>query len=176
MISIKEIGKERERDIDLPNEPFPLIGKLLPSYTNGVWSYTVSENAAGERSQMTFPDEHYRYDELKKNSVFLGAYDGDKCVGLAILQEAPMKYMYLYDFKVSSPYRGRGVAAALITKAKEICLKKGYRGIYTQAQDNNVIACKFYLKSGFYIGGIDTNVYKGTLQEGKTDILLYLDC
>lgn len=36
-------------------------------------------------------------------------------------------------------------------------------------------ACLFYLKNGFVIGGLDTNVYKGTSQEGKKDILFYCD-
>lgn len=173
-IRIQTIEKERERDLDLPNEPFPLTGKLLPSYTDGKWSYAFS--TFGERSEQVFPDETYRYDEMRKDCVFLGAYDGQTCVGLAILRNAPFKYMYLYDLKVNGAYRGRKIGAALIEKAKEICLQKGYRGIYTQAQDNNLSACKFYLKTGFYIGGIDTNLYRGTPQEGKTDILFYLDC
>ena len=64
----------------------------------------------------------------------------------------------------------------LIRKAKEVCKEHGYSGIYTQAQDNNLAACLFYIKTGFYIGGLDTNIYRGTAQEGKADIVFYLDC
>ena len=32
-----------------------------------------------------------------------------------------------------------------------------------------------YLKCGFAIGGLDTRVYTGTSQEGKRDIIFYLD-
>lgn len=85
------------------------------------------------------------------------------------------RYMYLYDLKVSRACRGQGVGRALIEKAKEACKTKGYRGIYTQGQDNNLGACRFYLKAGFRIGGLDTEVYKGTKQEGKSDIFFYLD-
>ena len=88
----------------------------------------------------------------------------------------PMKLMYLYDLKVNREYRHKGVARLLLEKAKEIALSSGYSGIYTQGQDNNLGACLFYIKSGFYIGGLDTNVYKGTKQEGKSDIIFYLDC
>lgn len=84
--------------------------------------------------------------------------------------------MYLYDLKVSKTYRNSGIATALIQKAKEVCLAHGYSGIYTLGQDNNLIACLFYIKTGFHIGGLDTNVYKGTSQEEKADILFYLDC
>ena len=84
--------------------------------------------------------------------------------------------MYLYDLKVNSEYRGKGIAKRLLDKANEVALSKNYNGIYTQGQDNNLGACLFYIKSGFYIGGFDTNVYKGTKQEGKSDIIFYRDC
>ena len=60
-------------------------------------------------------------------------------------------------------------------KAKKIAAEKGYRGIYTQGQDNNLGACLFYTKYGFRIGGLDTEVYKGTSQDGKADIIFYYD-
>ncbi|MCM1523910.1 MAG: GNAT family N-acetyltransferase [Ruminococcus sp.] len=105
----------------------------------------------------------------------MGAYDGDKCVGLAIMQHALMKYMYLYDLKVNRDHRGRQIGKMLINRSKNVALSEGYRGIYTQGQDNNLAACLFYLKNGFVIGGLDTHVYTGTSQEGKSDILFYLD-
>ena len=63
----------------------------------------------------------------------------------------------------------------LIEKSKETALEQGYRGIYTQGQDNNLGACLFYMKNGFVIGGLDTHVYTGTSGDGKSDILFYLD-
>lgn len=63
----------------------------------------------------------------------------------------------------------------LIEAAKTVAVDNGYRGIYTQGQDNNLTACLFYIKNGFHIGGLDTEVYKGTKQEGKADIIFYLD-
>ena len=53
--------------------------------------------------------------------------------------------------------------------------KRGYKGLYTIAQDNNLNACLFYLKTGFAIGGFDNRVYGGTSQADKADILFYLD-
>ncbi len=37
---------------------------------------------------MRFPDENYCYDEMSRNSLFIGAYDDGKCIGLAIVQDA----------------------------------------------------------------------------------------
>ena len=174
MIEIKLIDESCKNDIKLPNEPFSLFGKIIPRYDGERWDYTVSENDT--ISEMCFPDENYDFDEMSDNSLFIGAYDGEKCIGLAIIQKAFFKYMYLTDLKVNKEYRGHGVAKKLIEEARKIAAENGYRGIYTIGQDNNLGACLFYLKSGFRIGGIDTDVYKGTKQEGKTDIIFYLDC
>lgn len=175
MISVRIIDREHKNDINIPNQPFRLFGLMLPSYNNGKWEHTVINFPPENHTEMCFPNENYDYDELSLNSVFVGAYDGDTCIGLAILQQAMMKYMYLYDLKVNKNYRGRHVGAMLIKKSKEVALENGYRGLYTQGQDNNLAACLFYLKNGFVIGGLDTHVYTGTSQEGKKDILFYCD-
>lgn len=176
MIEIKIIDATHKDDINIPNEPFRIIGKMIPSYVDERWDYSVRYFNEADITEMCFPNENYNYEEMKDNSVFVGAYDNDKCVGLAILQDAWFKYMYLYDLKVSKDYRQMGIASALIQKVKEVSKAHGYSGIYTQGQDNNLSACLFYIKVGFHIGGLDTNVYKGTQQEGKADIIFYLNC
>lgn len=173
MIEIREITAARRADINIPNEPFALFGRMKPSYVDERWGYRTE--LFDSVSEMCFPDENYDYEAMKDDHIFLGAYDGEKCVGVAVLRDAWFKYMYLYDFKVSSAYRGQGVAQDLIRKAGEIARTRGYNGLYTQGQDNNLGACKFYLKAGFRIGGLDTDVYRGTSQEGKSDILFYMD-
>lgn len=64
----------------------------------------------------------------------------------------------------------------LIQAASAVARESGYRGLYTQGQDDNPGACLFYLSAGFEIGGLDTHVYRGTAQEGKADVLFYRDC
>ena len=173
MIEIRRIDENSKQDINIPNQPFKLFGRMIPSYTDRWWSYTTE--TFDEVSEMCFPDENYDYDELSKYRVFLGAYDGDKCVGLAILQEPFFSYMYLYDFKVNMEYRGKGVARQLMDAAKKTAYESGYKGLYTQGQDNNLAACLFYIKSGFRIGGFDSELYNGTNQQGKADIIFYWD-
>ena len=175
MIEIRLIDKEHMQDINIPNEPFTLRGRMIPSYENEKWSYRTEYFDSQDVSEMCFPDENYDYMEMCGHSVFIGAYDGDTCIGLAIMQDAMFRYMYLYDLKINRKYRRQGVGSLLIARAEEVALEKGYRGIYTQGQDNNLSACLFYIRSGFRIGGLDTDVYKGTSQEGKADILFYRD-
>ncbi len=174
MIEIRRIDAQHKSDINIPNEPFYLFGRMIPSFHNGQWTYELERYPDEDVTEMTFPDKNYDYENMR-DSVFLGAYDGEKCVGLAILQPGFFKYMYLYDLKVNQEYRCQHVGQALIAKAKEIAAQSGYAGLYTQGQDNNPGACLFYLNSGFYIGGLDTNVYRHTKQEGKADIVFYCD-
>ena len=176
MIEVRIVDENNKDDINIPNESFRIVGKMVPSYVNEKWDYSVRYLEESEIAEMRFPDENYNFDDMKNNSVFISAYHNGKCVGLAILQDAWFRYMYLYDLKVSKDYRRKGVASALIEKAKEICKSRNYNGIYTIGQDNNVAACLFYINKGFRIGGLDTNVYSGTNQEGKADIIFYLDC
>lgn len=166
MITTKIIDSQHKVDINILNEPFKLFGQILVSYNNGKWDYQLKKYSSEKVTEMRFPDENYDYDAMK-DSVFVGAYDGKKCIGLAILQPGFFKYMYLSDLKVNKKYRGQHIGQILITKAKEIAKEKGYAGLYTQGQDNNPGACLFYLHTGFYIGGIDTNVYRHTKQAGK---------
>lgn len=175
MITVKIIDKEHSADINIPNEPFKLFGMMLPSYNNGKWNYTVMNFPLENHTEMCFPNENYDYEKMSENHIFIGAYDGAQCIGLAIMRDDFFKYMYLYDLKVNSGYRGKGVGAMLIDKCKEVAVEHGYRGVYTQGQDNNLGACKFYLKCGFQFGGVNTFIYNGTSQENKNDISFYID-
>lgn len=154
------IDAQHSKDINLPNEPFKLFGRLIPKYSDGKWSWETELFAPENASEMRFPDEHYDFEQMSENCTFIGAYDGE-CDDESIRGAAA---------------RGRGIGMKLIERAKELAREKGYRGIYVIAQDNNLGACLFYLKCGFRIGGFDTEVYRGTAQEGKSDIIFYLDC
>lgn len=173
MLTVTIIDEAHRDDLRLPNQPFPLFGLLLPAYCGEKWDYSVLRFPAENITQMCFPDEDYAFGA--ENRVYLGAYDGEACVGLAVLERPVFRYMYLCDIKVNADYRGRGVGTMLIESAKQIAAQQGYRGIYTLAQDNNLGACLFYLKNGFAIGGLDTRVYDGTPQENKKDIFFYCD-
>lgn len=113
MITIKMIHKEHKEDINIKNEPFKLFGRMIPSYINEKWSYEEELFPETEITQMCFPDENYDYDDLSKNSIFVGAYDGDKCMGLAILRHKWHKFLYLYDLKVNAYYRGKHMVQCL---------------------------------------------------------------
>ncbi|KPG70198.1 GNAT family N-acetyltransferase [Enterococcus sp. RIT-PI-f] len=175
MIQIKQITEATQQDIRLKNQPFKIWGKMIPTYINETWDHSIERLPADQIREMCFPDEQYDYQQMQSNTVFFGAYDQDACIGLAVVQKGFFNYDYVYDLKVDQAYRKQGIAQMLIEEAAIWAKSHGKQGLYTIGQDNNVSACLFYLKAGFRIGGLDTEVYRGTAQEDKKDILFYLD-
>lgn len=175
MIDIRLIDAAHKEDILLKNDSFPLHGRLVPSYTEEKWGYTVEKFPPEQCGEMTFPDEPYNYEEMAASAFFIGAYDRDVCVGLAILERGFYKYLYLSDLKVSAAYRKLGIGKMLIEKCMALAREQKMQGVSLTVQDNNLDACLFYLKTGFRIGGLDTEIYRGTRQAGKADITMYRD-
>lgn len=175
MIEIRKIDALNKQDVALKNDPFPIWGKLIPRYQNSKWTYSIEQFPECAVTQMCFPDAGYDYDTMSGDSIFLGAYDEDTCVGLALLQKSMFRYLYLSDLNVQLSHRRMGVGRQLIQAALGIAKQMHCRGLYLIAQDNNLSACLFYLSCGFRIGGLDTEIYNGTSQEGKADLHFYLD-
>lgn len=169
-IEIVLIGLEQEADLKLRNEPFPLFGRLIPALQNGIWTWR--EELFESPAQMCFPEEDYA---LAEDRFYLGAYEDSTCIGLAVLEKSWTKYLYLSDLKVRSASRRKGIGHLLIEEALNLARQYGYRGLSVVAQDNNLAACRFYLKEGFVIGGFDNQVYTGTSQAGKADVYFYRD-
>ena len=97
-IAIRKIGANSAADARLPNEPFPIWGRIIPSLLDGVWTYRVERSS--ETGEDVFPDEPY--DPATDDAVFFGAYDGETCVGLAVLREDLARYLYLDDLIIDS--------------------------------------------------------------------------
>ncbi len=175
MIEIRLIDAAHKEDILLKNDSFPLCGRMVPSYINKKWSYTIEYFPPEQHGEMAFPDEPYDYNEMSAETSFIGAYQDGVCIGLAILEKSFYKYLYLSDLKVCASFRKLGVGKMLVERCMEIAKEKKMQGVSLTVQDNNLSACLFYLKTGFRIGGLDTDGYNGTSQEGKADITMYRD-
>lgn len=172
-MNIKLISQHSAEDLNMPNEAFELFGHLEVQRVSQQWAYSI--HYSDEKDWQVFPDDIYEWPKVNADGFALGAYEAEQLIGLAIFQNDWKKYMYLHDLKVTQAHRQKGVAAKLIEKGHELALERGYHGIYTIAQDNNLAACCFYLKQGFLIGGFNDWDYRHTLQAGKADIYFYLD-
>lgn len=168
-IIIRKLDNAHALDARLPNQPFQLWGRVIPTLQDGKWSYRVQKsNQIGEDC---FPDEEY--DVTRDDRIFFGAYSEEQCVGLVVLRKEWYRYLYLDDLKVNADLRGHGIGGMLIEAAMEEAKALGLHGVYTICQDTNASACLFYLKHGFTIGGFDNRVYDGTKLEGTGNIIFY---
>jgi len=52
--------------------------------------------------------------------------------------------------------------------------ENGCHGISLETQDNNLLACRFYLKYGFKLGGIDRHSYDAFPNREETALYFYL--
>ena len=110
MLEIRAVDAAHKQDARLKNEPFRLWGRIIPALRDGVWSHRVEPLA--EPGWDCFPDE--AYDPERDDAIFLGAYEGGECLGLAVLRRGMFRYLYLDDLKVRAAFRDRGVGGRLI--------------------------------------------------------------
>lgn len=94
MITTKIIDFQHKADINIPNEPFKLLGRILVSYNNGKWDYQLKKYPSEKVTEMCFPDENYDY-EAMKDSVFVGAYDDEK---MCRLSDSATRLFQIYVF------------------------------------------------------------------------------
>ena len=125
-MTIKFIDEEHAADINIPNEPFPIRGRMVVAYHGGSWEYTEELLPSQQIAEMTFPDENYNYHEMK-NYVFIGAYEGGECIGLAILTPVFNPCLFLYDLKVKRKMRGQGIGKQLIQASYQYAIDMGTR-------------------------------------------------
>ena len=173
MIEIRLLTEKDEAAVRLPNEAFSLFGRLQVSHDETGWHATEERFSPEDVKELTFPDENYEIEKVLKEGLAVGAFDGKNCVGVAIFTHDWLKYLYLSDLKVASAYRGQGIAEKMLALGLKKAKEKGYAGIWTIGQDNNLAACRFYLKMGFEIGGLDTLIYRHTKQADKANVHFY---
>ena len=85
---------------------------------------------------------------VARAGILLGAFDGDRTAGLAIVHPtfAPL-LAWLAFLHVSRPYRRRGAAQALWNVAADIALEDGAESIYVSTTPTES-AVGFYLRQG----------------------------
>ena len=148
-IRIHRITPEQKADINIKNESFPLFGRMLPSYTNGEWDYTTE--LLDTPAEDLFPDENYDFDKMEKTHLFIGAYQDETCIGLAILEKQWHKYLYLSDLKINKAFRRQGVASRLLQEAGDTARCDSLAAVISEAAvkiEDKLIPAQWYMISG----------------------------
>lgn len=160
-MDIVRLSSQNKKDINRPNQPFEIIGRLKPALSDGQWSYT--EEIFDQTYSKTYQsDDDAFYSDYMSNpdkALYL-AYSDNDCVGQLVLRRDWNGYAYIEDICVARESRGQGVGGALIRKAVKWAKGKGLSGLALETQDVNLLACRFYAKQGFEIGGVNTMLYQ----------------
>jgi len=156
---IIEMTHNNLQDINKANQPFDVIGKIVPKFVDGVWSF--SECVYDESYEKSYPNDDEDWGDYidNPNKIVFFCYDDDDCVGQVRIRKNWNGYAYIEDIAVSKSHRKKGVGRMLIQKTVEWAKTKKLYGIMLETQDVNLLACRFYDKLGFKIGAVDTMLY-----------------
>lgn len=169
-IVIKSLENQPINIINDTNESFPIIGKILPIFSNGVWSY--EEHLYETPSEICFPDDKLDWSAYIDSSekIVLLAFHEDACIGQIRLVKDWNRFAYIENIAVKKEFRKSGVGHLLLEAAETWAKEQSLIGLSLEAQNDNLIACRFYVKEGFVLGGVDTlKQFANT----KIDLTLY---
>ena len=160
-MEIVKMGRHELADLNKVNQPFEIIGKIKPTFADGIWSYT--EELYEQSYTKQYPDDTFdsaeSYVDNDDKAVFF-AYSGTECIGQIVLRRDWNEYALIELICVAKAHRGQGVGTELIKTATEWAKNAGLKGLALETQDNNLLACRFYAKCGFLIGAVNTMLYR----------------
>jgi len=170
VITIKPLKNQFIKFINETHDPFPIIGKILPSFSNGVWFY--EEELYDTPSEIRFPDDKLDWSSYidSNQKIVLLAFHEDTCIGQIRLVKDWNRFAYIENIAVKKSFRKSGVGHLLLEAAENWAKEQSLIGLSLEAQNDNLIACRFYAKEGFVLGGVDTLKQSANLQ---IDITLY---
>jgi streptothricin acetyltransferase len=153
---ISPLNNDLIEDINMTNDYFKLYGRVVPSLQSGRWSY--KEVLFDETRETRFPDDKLdwsQYINREDKALFL-AYMNNTCIGQIRIIKDWNRFCYIENIATKKDYRGSGVGKFLLNKAEEWAKQRKLIGMSLEAQDDNLGACRFYVKQGFILGGVDT--------------------
>jgi len=156
---------------------FEVDSMLVLSMTDQRIDYTIQPVALYTKS---YNDHDTEEEEEMEETAYINHPDqiiylaclGDRVAGHITLRRHWNRYAYVEDIRVDKSIRQMGIGTALIDAAKQWALTGGMPGIMLETQNNNVVACQFYEKCGFTIGGFDRLLYQG-LGHPHNEIAIY---
>ena len=161
-------------DINKPNQPFSVYGKLIPAFSNGKWTWT--EELFETPYEKQYPDDELDYSEYIGNpdKIIFMAYVDNQCVGQIRLRRNWNKYCYIEDIAVAREYQGMGLGRELINAVIQWAKKGGMQGLMLETQDVNLAACRFYHRCGFVLGAVDTMLYGNCPNKDEKALFWYM--
>lgn len=169
---IKRLDHLTAHFLPYEHQPFEVIGRFIPAYDGVKWSY--KEVLCKESRQKKYKDDVIDpkdYIENDRQAIFLAVCD-NLCVGAVRISTGWSGDAVIEDLAVGIQYRRQGLGKKLMDGAVAWCRKQRYERITLETQDNNLQACRFYVKYGFALCGINTKIY-ALMPEYRDETALY---
>lgn len=114
--------------------------------------------AEGRRRDYVLDEDFFRV-RLERGARLLVAEADAAIRGRMLVVEKWNRTLEVEDAAVDRPYRGQGLAKALLGEAKRIATERGLRAVSWEAQTDNRDAIEFVLRNGFRLSGLDHMLY-----------------
>ena len=172
-MKIVELCAENIQDINKSIQPFEVIGRIKPSFCNGKWTYEEDIYTYSYLKMYPIPDDDFSAYIGNVNRTVFFAYQNEICIGQIVLKKDWNQYAFIEGLYVAKIARGNGVGIALLERAVSWAKESKLKGLALETQDINVLACRFYAKHGFKIGGINTMLYKNFEKPLSDEIAIF---
>jgi len=103
-----------------------------------------------------------------ENWQVISAFDNNHRIGGALIAyntdgvhmlEGKDDLAVLWDIRIDKAYRSKGIGTKIFQKSVEWARKKKCTRLKIETQNNNVNACKFYVKQGAKLSGVNRCAY-----------------
>lgn len=178
-IRIRKVDRLRRED----------VRRLVPGYTT---SETFVVHPDSTRSRLGFRLERVRrsppfrkryplprrewerYRGFVCQGASLGAFDGPRLVGLALVEVREAEHMlWLWEFGVAKSHQRQGIGTTLLRELERRARLAGFRAIGLETQTTNVPAIDFYMQNGFAVDRIDPDFYpRNLIARGEIAVFL----
>lgn len=175
MYTIVRIDKARLFMLPHPQQPMDVFGRVVPAFDGKEWRVTEIQNESV--ASVTYPNEAFdpsEYIDNPRQAAFL-VLENEACVGSVRVCKRWNGGGFIDDIAIDRAHRGHGLGMRLMNEAVRWCGENGLYGVSLETQDWNVAACRFYMKYGFTLGGIDTRVYAKPPYRGAIALYFYLE-
>lgn len=138
---------------DMSPQPFPVAGKFFPPSLkeNGGYDEAVSPARWHQNQPILGPREPGAICERREPGSFSGPRG--RCLSGAHCRGERLHELGLCGGPGSGRANGAGERAQRWAKDRDLA------GLRLETQDNNLMACRFYLKQGFQVGGVNDLPY-----------------
>lgn len=119
-------------------------------------------------------EELARYRNYLAHGFSIGAYAGERLVGLALAEpHAWNRSLWVWEFHVDPNHQRQRIGSQMMEAVAEKAVQVGLRVLVCETQNTNVAAIRVYRKLGFEIEGIDLSYYTNhDLPDGEVAIFM----